>query len=1149
MTVLFKFFPLLLSQFEKFALSRLNLMTLKYILYCIVFFFIFSLAIYTNCCLYAQASPEINENILQKYYHFLNSVISDSSVNQISALQDFLMANPRFERIYLKLLERFLLHNRVSEAKAYFEQLSLNQKYRSHSYWILAKISMFQNHADTTLKTFLQALRFNPNSLILLNDFIRFIHQQYEKSEGLTLLNKIPLQHAHSKTALALYHYYKKNYKQAIRTFSKSSDKVKDNLLIIHIKGDCYYELSNYNRADSLWRIGLGLARQMGDLKFEAQFLIDIGVLATASGYYDRALSYYDSSDVIATNIGDLHLNQVIAGNRGIIYAIQGDYPKAINYYKKAIKLASIINAHKYSTLWYSNYAHILFQLGHFKEALQGYDISEELARKSNDKDQIIEHKIIKADLYAYLQQFSLAEKNYSEAYQLAQTHNLEDYKHRAAVKLADLQLNEGEYEKPREAYQKYINFLDQKANPLICAYYTGKLAETYLLEKRYDRSKEYYQQGAKIAEDAGSKAYYAWFLIEMANLGTITGNLDESIKQYNSSLKVATSENNLNMLSQIYFGLGNAYRLAGNLTIAISNYTQAVKVIEKTRQELMVEQLRIGYFSEMSKAYQKLVDCYFQRYEIGSNPAYLDSLYYYDQLSRYRSLHDKRLRNKAFTDASKNESIDNEYQQICEQLRLIQYKLRQESSKFQHHSELDNLLTQLETARYSLIAQQLRLFEDDQSISRKQYVNIPSLSKLFKKLKDAKLGLLHYHISENASFVIVTDGDSVRVVRLQTSPTLLASRVDSLITPFHDVQEDSLNYIIFKANIAYQLYQLLIKPAEEVLNLPERLLIVPDLQLMGLPFEMLLSENPEKAEYIPSEFPQYADHFLLHRYTFVYNPSMSLLEDKSKWSAGNTKVMVFANPFKSTQNHHFKRNQFRSLTGWSFEPLPFSEVEAERIKQVYQATRVCNRDNATKESFIQEAQRHQVVHIATHAFVDKVFDAFSGLVLSTSQDSTDDGLLMGYEISDLSLKSDLITLSACETGRGKIVAGEGVLGLPRLFLSAGAKTVLMTLWKVDDRFTSELMPKFYDDLLNNNSTKADALRNAKLFMLLKEVKRQDVYYQHPFYWASFVLYGDPGIKSISLIVYLIMLTISTIILILIFILIQFHKKKKRMKS
>ncbi|UCE08541.1 MAG: CHAT domain-containing protein, partial [bacterium] len=388
-------------------------------------------------------------------------------------------------------------------------------------------------------------------------------------------------------------------------------------------------------------------------------------------------------------------------------------------------------------------------------------------------------------------------------------------------------------------------------------------------------------------------------------------------------------------------------------------------------------------------------------------------------------------------------------------------------------------------------------------------------LSTIVENLKHQELGLLTYHISEETSFVMVTTGDGVQIVRLQVSPNSLTTSIDSLIYPLHNVNQDSVRFIPFRATSAYRLYQLLIQPAEKAITLPKRLLIVPDLLMMNLPFELLIFKKPDKSEYTPSDFPTYADKFLLHRYSFAYAPSSSFLEVKSNPVSNKTKVLTFANPIGKISMPASYQDRLRSLTGWRFTPLPYSDYEAKSIKNILSNIKTYRRANATKANFFREAPKHQIIHLATHGFVDLTFDAFSGLVFATDKDSTDDGLLMGYEISDLGLQCDLITLSACETGRGRVVAGEGVLGLPRLFLGSGVKTVLMTLWKVDDKFTSELMPKFYDNLFNQKLTKADALCEAKRTLISKKSQISNgVYYQHPFYWASFVLYGDPGLNQ-----------------------------------
>jgi len=288
-------------------------------------------------------------------------------------------------------------------------------------------------------------------------------------------------------------------------------------------------------------------------------------------------------------------------------------------------------------------------------------------------------------------------------------------------------------------------------------------------------------------------------------------------------------------------------------------------------------------------------------------------------------------------------------------------------------------------------------------------------------------------------------------------------------------------------------------------------LVVIPDFTLANLPLELLLTQAPQKATYLPTDDHSYADAFLLHRHVFFYSPTANLLKATNGRARADGDVLVLANPFAGHHEPSDKELLLRFRTGWSFDPLPFAEVEAERIRRVRKRTEILKRGSANESLFLQEASQHRILHFATHAFVDTTFDAFSGLILAASPDSADDGILMGYEISNLDLNCDLVVLSACETGRGKLVHGEGVLGLPRQFLAAGAGSVLMTLWKVDDKLTSELMPAFYENLFNRRRSKAEALTEAKLTLLKQPIQPNGMHYQHPLFWAAFVLFGDPG--------------------------------------
>jgi len=160
----------------------------------------------------------------------------------------------------------------------------------------------------------------------------------------------------------------------------------------------------------------------------------------------------------------------------------------------------------------------------------------------------------------------------------------------------------------------------------------------------------------------------------------------------------------------------------------------------------------------------------------------------------------------------------------------------------------------------------------------------------------------------------------------------------------------------------------------------------------------------------------------------------------------------------------------------------------------------------SANEQFIKSGglEKYKVLHFATHGFVNSEKPELSGILLAQDSIGNQDGILYSGEIYNLKLNADLVVLSACETGLGKINKGEGIIGLTRALLYAGSKNIIVSLWQVSDESTSDLMIDFYNNLLNTkNKSFSDPLRKAKLKMI-SEGK-----FAHPFYWSPFILVGE----------------------------------------
>jgi CHAT domain-containing protein len=286
-----------------------------------------------------------------------------------------------------------------------------------------------------------------------------------------------------------------------------------------------------------------------------------------------------------------------------------------------------------------------------------------------------------------------------------------------------------------------------------------------------------------------------------------------------------------------------------------------------------------------------------------------------------------------------------------------------------------------------------------------------------------------------------------------------------------------------------------------------ERLILIPDGPLSHFPFETLAL--------LPGA-PSSGEDYLVSRYAISYAPSCSslfALKERKKKDRYAQNLLAFGNPLAPSDTAGMEKTKISVANilretyegqGFNFSSLPQSDREIKEISSFFsKADRsVCLGREASKETIKKlPLVDYQIIHFACHGFIDEITPYRSSLVLSWGGHPGDDGFLQVREISNLRLAAELVVLSACETGKGQIEKGEGILGLARSFFYAGARSVVSALWKIGDKATARFMRNFYFYLSRGND-KAQSLRLAKLAMLNSN-------YSHPFYWAPFVLNGE----------------------------------------
>lgn len=278
----------------------------------------------------------------------------------------------------------------------------------------------------------------------------------------------------------------------------------------------------------------------------------------------------------------------------------------------------------------------------------------------------------------------------------------------------------------------------------------------------------------------------------------------------------------------------------------------------------------------------------------------------------------------------------------------------------------------------------------------------------------------------------------------------------------------------------------------------PQSLLIVPDGIISHFPFESLLIRKLE-------DDPTYANWpFLLNEVQIRYLPSIDGLLREVKPSGAQYSFAGFAPVYPQNK---LAIGASRSVFAHTkaFSPLSENQKEVSHIQQIMGGQTYLG-NQASEKKFWEQASESRLLHLAMHSHLDTENPFFSALIFSPeTADSTDtqnDGLLYAYEFYQLKLNTELIVLSACESGYGKLLKGEGVMSLARSFQYAGGNNIVMSLWPVDDQSTAELMTQLYK-YLDKGLPKDEALRKAKLNTLRNSP------FRHPYFWAGFILSGD----------------------------------------
>jgi CHAT domain-containing protein/uncharacterized protein HemY len=511
-----------------------------------------------------------------------------------------------------------------------------------------------------------------------------------------------------------------------------------------------------------------------------------------------------------------------------------------------------------------------------------------------------------------------------------------------------------------------------------------------------------------------------------------------------------------------------------GDLDLCLKTLQACDSLIDRLRQQTGNEADKLSLGALANDIYAQGVRVAFTLSEIALNnrKTYRELSFYFAEKSKAAVLLDAISDTNAKSYAGIPDNLLENEKQLKASLAQVTQKLAEKPTETEERRLREQAF---------IINQQYTAFIHELENQYPQYFNLkynvaaPSVKQL-QNILGTKTALVTYFIDEKRSHIytyVITKNN------YQVTESAIPENFDRYITGLRN----SLYYIepnAFKL-AARRLGQLLIPKLNSSVT---DILIIPTGRLSVIPFETLLTKKVgQKNDY--SALP-----YLLKKYSVRYEFSAGLLLQKKHTNTTITSALLCA-PVTFTDNRLI--------------PLPGTETEVNTIAALFNERNISNqiklKEQATETSLKSKSIKDfSLLHFATHGIVDETNPELSRIYLQASE--TEDGNLFSGEIYNMELMASLVTLSACETGLGKVSKGEGVIGLARALVYAGAQNLIVSFWSVADESTAQLMTEFYKQLLNTKgSSISEQLRQTKLTMLKGT-------YSAPYYWAPFILIG-----------------------------------------
>ena len=877
-----------------------------------------------------------------------------------------------------------------------------------------------------------------------------------------------------------------KDYRKAIPFFLESLQIRQDSLGAFHPKiaqncqnlGDAYIQLEQIDTAIIYLNQALAVFahNQQENHPDVAKIYTGFGNAYTKLGNHKLALDYFEKALQIELQQFQpdsyrlFPVYNALADN----YAAAGDYNKALTYYQNNLHILhkNVEANHAHVGLTHNNMGKTLQKMGEFETALAHYNQAVNIFTSLNDQHFLgtiynnigncfWEGEQAKTAIPIYQRSLAIFENLYGSVH----IENASIY-----YNLGNCLVNQKTYETAHTHYEKAIEItknIYHSNHPLLAKYKTSN-GIAYQEQGKYQKALAQFEEALAILK--------------------INLNDQQTIGFVESPIVLIDL---LNAKANTLYLLFTTTKEQAYLVESLALYEYAIELIKSLRKQYQEETSQRLLGEKGFIAFAEVIRTCYALFQLTGEEKYKEIAFTYSEQSRNSVLLNALNTNAAAQFAGIPDSLIHKELVSKTSITFYEKKWHAENSKGKTANldlidELGNKIF-TEKQQYAVLIKQ---FENQfpayfQLKYADHTITIPTIQK---ELLEKETALVEYFVADSMVYVFVIDAKTTHFEAIPINDLL--EKVSLFRTGIYKPHTNSaaqsdptyLAYLQQYTTAAHYLYQKLWQPIAN--KLPQKVTIINGGLLNLLPFEALLVATPKRLD------RQKIFHYLLKDHELSYGYSATLLHQIKNGKAANfsKRLLAFAPEFVPADSN-------------LFSPLLNNIPEVETIQQLIEGD-IYTGTAAFRQAFLQQASAYQIIHLATHGKADANVGDYSYLAFTATPDSTQERLLYAKDIYNLSLNAEMIVLSACETGDGEFFKGEGVISLGSAFFYAGAKSIISTLWSVDDASTKKLVAFFYEGI-KAGQTKSAALRQAKLQYL------EQTNYPHPFYWAAFVGNGD----------------------------------------